>query len=72
MFLLIACAVFDVVIGNVVMGAFGGNQFLGDVGEMLVLFSSSLVFVVAILQREAVEKAKKKEDIHTTQGERNG
>ena len=38
---------------NVVLGAFWGSAFLGDVGEMLVLLAASASFVVAILKKEA-------------------
>ena len=40
------------------MGAFAGMSFLSDVGEMLVLFAASILFVVAILQKEADRKNK--------------
>lgn len=53
MFLLAAVAVFAVFFANVAMGAFGGGGFLGDVGEMLVLFAASILFVAAILKSEA-------------------
>ncbi len=53
MFLIGAFALFVVFLTNVLVGAFGGTQFLGDVGEMLLLYGASLAFVVAILQREA-------------------
>ncbi|MEQ9040030.1 MAG: hypothetical protein RIE24_16905 [Silicimonas sp.] len=45
--------IFAVFIANVAMGAFAGSAFLGDVGEMLVLFAASALFVVAILKKEA-------------------
>lgn len=56
MFLWSAVAVFVVFFANVAMGAFGGGGFLGDVGEMLVLFAASILFVAAILKREADQK----------------
>lgn len=43
---------------NVVMGSMGAGAFLGDVGEMLVLFAASAMFVVEILKREAARKNK--------------
>ena len=52
MALAIAIGLFAVYFGNVVLGAFGGNAVLGDVGEMLTLFAASIAFVVAILGRE--------------------
>ena len=54
--LLISLALFSVFVANVVLGAFANASFLGDVGEMLVLFAASLCFVVAILKREAAAK----------------
>ncbi|MEP2782871.1 MAG: hypothetical protein ABJO67_04710 [Pseudoruegeria sp.] len=53
MFLYASVAVFLIYFINVALGAFSGNAFLGDVGEMLVLFAASILFVVAILQKEA-------------------
>lgn len=53
MYLFASAAVFAVYFANVVMGAFADSAFLGDVGEMLVLFVATILFVVAILKREA-------------------
>ena len=58
MFLAAAIAVFVVYFANVALGAFAGSAFLGDVGEMLVLFAASILFVVAILKEEADRKKK--------------
>ncbi len=58
MFLWAAAAVFIVFFANVALGAFGGGAFLGDVGEMLVLFAASILFGVAILKHEADNKNK--------------
>ena len=58
MFLATSIAVFVIYFANVALGAFGGSAFLGDVGEMLVLFAASILFVVAILQKEADRKNK--------------
>lgn len=58
MFLAASIAVFVIYFANVALGAFGGQIFLGDVGEMLVLFAAAILFVVAILQKEAVQKDK--------------
>ena len=41
---------------NVIYGATTGTPLLGDVAEMLLLFAASLVFVAAILKREAQSK----------------
>lgn len=54
--LLLSLAIFSVFFANVVMGAFFRNAFLGDVGEMLVLFAAVIVFVVAILRKEVASK----------------
>lgn len=53
MFLAASIAVFIVYFSNVALGAFAGSAFLGDVGEMLVLLVASILFVVAILKKEA-------------------
>lgn len=59
MFLIAALALFAFFSVNVAIGSAGGDPFLGDVGEMLVLFASALAFVAAILKREAEQKNKK-------------
>ncbi len=56
MFLAASVIVFAVYFANVALGAFTGSTFLGDVGEMLVLFAASILFVVAILKKEADRK----------------
>ena len=56
MFLAASAVVFAAYFTNVAMGAFAGSTFLSDVGEMLVLFAASILFVVAILQKEADRK----------------
>ena len=56
MFLAASIVVFVVFFANVALGAFADSAVLGDVGEMIVLFSASILFVVAILQSEAVQK----------------
>lgn len=58
MFLTASLLTFVVFATNVAMGAFAGNAFLGDLGEMLVLLVASTFFVVAILQKEADRKNK--------------
>ena len=58
MFLAASIIVFAIYFGNVALGAFTGSTFLGDVGEMLVLFGATILFVVAILQIEAARKDK--------------
>ena len=57
MFLISAITLFAVFVANVLVGALGGAQFLGDVGEMLLLFAASVTFVLAILRRGAAEKS---------------
>lgn len=58
MFLAASIIVFVVYFTNVALGAFAGSVFWGDVGEMLVLFAAVILFVVAILQKEADRKRK--------------
>ncbi|SLN59853.1 hypothetical protein PSA7680_03145 [Pseudoruegeria aquimaris] len=58
MFLLFSAALFAIYLGNVLLGAYGKAQFMGDVGEMLMLFAATIVFVIDILRREAAEKSK--------------
>lgn len=53
MFLALAALLFAVFSLNVVMGSLTASPFLGDIGEMAVLFAASVAFVVAILKREA-------------------
>ena len=49
MFLLISTALFCVFISNVALGAFGGQQFLGDVSEMLsLLVTLFIAYMLAI------------------------
>lgn len=53
MFLIGAFIVFSAFFLNVALGAFADAAVLGDVGEMLVLSCASVLFVVAILRKEA-------------------
>lgn len=53
MFLISSFIVFAVFFVNVALGAFADSAFLGDIGEMLVLSFASVIFVVAILRKEA-------------------
>lgn len=53
MFLTASIIVFVIYFTNVALGAFAGSAFLGDVGEMVVLFAASILFVIAILKIEA-------------------
>ena len=56
MFLISSFVVFAIFFLNVALGAFADSAFLGDVGEMLVLFFATVLFVVAILKKEADRK----------------
>lgn len=56
MYLFASLAVFLIYFANVAFGAYTRSPFLGDVGEMLVLFVASILFVVAILRKEAERK----------------
>lgn len=60
MYLLVSAALFAIFALNVAIGSFGGKPFLGDVGEMLLLFATSLTFVAAILKSETVRRQGKK------------
>ena len=51
-----AITLFIVFAANVGLGSFADASFLGDVGEMLLLFAVAFLFVIAILQKEAVSK----------------
>ncbi len=56
MFLTTAIILFGGFAANVAMGSIGEKPFLGDVGEMVLLFAAALAFVAAILKREAAAK----------------
>ena len=58
MFLIASFVVFVVYFSNVALGAFADSAFLGDVGEMLVLMAATVLFVIAILQKEAARDAR--------------
>ena len=60
MFLIGSFIVFCLFFLNVALGAFAQAAFLGDVGEMLVLFCASVLFVVAILKKEAARERERK------------
>ena len=56
MYLFASLCVFIVYFANVALGAYTRSPILGDVGEMLVLFAASILFVIAILKKEAKRK----------------
>ncbi len=56
MFLMTAVFLFALFALNVATGSYGAAPFLGDVGEMLLLFAASIAFVAAVLKREAESK----------------
>ena len=58
MFLVASFLVFALFFLNVALGASAGIGFLSDVQEMLVLFAAAILFVVAILKKEADAKQK--------------
>jgi len=41
---------------NVLIGTLGGQPFLGDVGELLLLLVASIIFTITILKHERVER----------------
>ena len=53
MFKYASLIVFLIYFANVALGALWDQTYLNDVGEMLVLFAASILFVVAILKKEA-------------------
>ncbi len=59
MFLLLAAAFFGVFATNVAIGSAGGDVFLNDVGEMLMLLAAVASFVVAVLRSEAARNRKR-------------
>lgn len=59
MFLFASLIVFLAYFANVAAGALLDRVILGDVGEMLVLFAASILFVIAILQKEADRERKR-------------
>ena len=58
MLLFASLIVFVLFFANVALGAFANAAILGDVAEMLVLFVATILFVVAILRKEADRKNK--------------
>ncbi|WP_413720147.1 hypothetical protein [Silicimonas sp. MF1-12-2] len=58
MWLIASILLFAAFAANVAIGASTGSPLLSDVGEMLVLFAASALFVVAILKKEADRKKK--------------
>jgi hypothetical protein len=44
---------------NVVLGAVGQDRFVGNVGEMLILFAAAISFSVGILRSEARANSEK-------------
>ena len=58
MILIASAVVFALYFANVSLGAYTGSTVLGDVGEMLVLFVATILFVVAILKKEAERDSK--------------
>ncbi|WP_114287204.1 hypothetical protein [Candidatus Halocynthiibacter alkanivorans] len=55
MFLGIAAALFTAFFANVLLGSSGGEMYLNEVQEMLLLLASVIFFVAAILKKEAAK-----------------
>ncbi|MFV2051587.1 hypothetical protein [Aliiroseovarius sp. YM-037] len=51
-----AIILFVIFAANVGLGSMTGSAFLSDISEMLLLFATAILFVVAIIKREAAEK----------------
>lgn len=49
---------FVIYFSNVAFGAAGRGVFLGDLGEMLLLFAAAVLFVAGTLTREAEAKSR--------------
>ena len=56
MLLVASMLVFGVFASNVVIGSVTRTPFLNDVFEMLVLLTAAILFVAAILKKEAESK----------------
>jgi hypothetical protein len=56
MYLVASAVVFVSFFANVALGAFAQSAFLGDGGEMLVLFAAAILCVIAILKKEAARR----------------
>lgn len=67
-FLIAAGAVFALYAANVTIGAATGAPFLTDVEETITLCVACLIFVVAVLIREAAERADKESRTGTMGG----
>lgn len=57
MILILAGILLALFVGNVVMGSTSNAAVLGNVGEMVLLLTASIVFVIGILKKEADAKA---------------
>jgi len=51
-FIIGSSGLFTLYFANVVVGPMGGQVFLSDVGEMLILFATCIVVVIGILRLE--------------------
>ena len=58
MYVVISLVLFVIFTVNVALGAASNSAFVGDVGEMLILFASAVAFTAAILRAERKEKSK--------------
>jgi hypothetical protein len=56
---LIALVLVAAFTANVVLGAMGQERFVGNVGEMLILFAAAISFSVGILRSEARANSEK-------------
>ncbi|MEJ6387897.1 hypothetical protein [Gymnodinialimonas ulvae] len=57
MAIILAGVLLALFVGNVALGSTSNSAILGNVGEMLLLLSASIVFVIGILKKEADAKA---------------
>lgn len=53
MYLRLAILSFALFMGHIFMGSVWGASIVGDVGELIILLFTSVLFVIAILQAES-------------------
>ncbi|MBT8454527.1 MAG: hypothetical protein HKO95_05715 [Rhodobacteraceae bacterium] len=60
--LIIAAVLLAAFTANVAIGSIAGDPYIGNVGEMLMLFAASIAFSADILKREAAVKKQSNND----------
>lgn len=59
MYLIAALITFALFVSHIFIGSVWGVSFIGDIGELIILLCASVLFVVAILRAERLEKSGK-------------